>query len=388
VTDEPPTTKAPLRHLAADLAELERAGLLRVRPEPLDQPAERAAVYLGSNDYLGYRSSGRLTRYAVAAAREHSAGSGASRLVLGEHRAHRMLERVLAAWLKVDDCLVFTSGYAANVGLISSLAGPDDLVVSDAWNHASIIDGCRLSRAKVVVVPHASVEAVRDALRSSPARRRWVVTEAYFSMQGDTPDLRGLRAVCDEHDAALVVDEAHAIGVLGPGGRGCASEAGVSPDVVVGTLGKALAVQGAFVGGSSDLCQWLWNRARSFVFSTGISPLLAAIGAGAVTEASHDDAGRARLASASKRLREGLLTAGISVASSHGPIIPVMLGEPSRAVGWSRRLAELGVRVQAIRPPTVPRGTSRLRIAARADLSDADLDCAVSAFARLQREEA
>jgi 8-amino-7-oxononanoate synthase len=385
VTHGSDSPKGPLRHLAPDLAELEKAGLLRVRPDPVDQGADPRTVYLGSNDYLGYRSTGRLTRYALGAATEHPAGSGASRLVLGEHRAHRGLEQALVRWLGFDETLVFTSGYVANLGMISALASEGDVVVSDALNHASIIDGCRLSRAKVAIVPHGDVEAVRVALRSSPARRRWVVTEGYFSMEGDTPDLAALRAICDEEDAALIIDDAHAIGVLGPEGRGCASAAGARPDVLVGTLGKALGAQGAFVAGSRDLCRWLWNRARSFVFSTGLSPLLAAIAQGAVAEARADEVGRRRLQAVSERLRAGLAAAGIPVASSYGPIIPVILGDETRAVAWSRHLAEAGVRIQAIRPPTVPKGTSRLRIAARADLRDDEVDRAVAALEALQR---
>jgi 8-amino-7-oxononanoate synthase len=388
VTNQSPSKEGPLRHLAQDLAELERVGLLRVRPEPVDQAADPRAVYLGSNDYLGYRSTGRLTRYALGAATEHPAGSGASRLVLGEHRAHRALEQALSRWLGFDETLVFTTGYAANLGVMSSLAGEGDLIVSDAWNHASIIDGCRLSRAKIAIVPHGSSDAVRAALRASPARRRWVVTEGYFSMEGDTPDLASLRSICDEEDAALIVDDAHAIGVLGPEGRGCASAAGARPDVLVGTLGKALGAQGAFVAGSRDLCRWLWNRARPFVFSTGLSPLLAAIAVGAVAEARSDEIGRRRLAAVSDRLRQGLAGAGLPVAPSYGPIVPLILGDETRAVAWSRRLAELGVRIQAIRPPTVPPGTSRLRIAARADLRDDEIDHAVAALATLHRHAA
>ena len=386
MSHESESTKGPLRHLAQDLAELERAGLLRVRPEPVDQNIDARTVYLGSNDYLGYRSTGRLTRYALGAATEHPAGSGASRLVLGEHRAHRALEHALARWLGFDESLVFTTGYTANLGVISSLAGEGDLVVSDAWNHASIIDGCRLSRAKIAVVPHGDVEAVRGALRDSTARRRWVVTEGYFSMEGDTPDLPALRAICDEQDAALIVDDAHAIGVLGPEGRGCAAAAGIRPDILVGTLGKAIGAQGAFVAGSLDLCRWLWNRARPFVFSTGLSPLLAAVAQGAVGEARADEIGRRRLHAVGERLRTGLAASGVPIAPSYGPIIPLILGEEARALAWSRRLAEMGIRIQAIRPPTVPKGTSRLRIAVRADVRDDEVDRTVAALGALQRD--
>ena len=377
-------SKGPLGYLAEELAELELAGLLRVRPEAVDASGSSGAIHLCSNDYLGYRSTGRLVRYARAAAAEHPSGSGASRLVAGEHRAHRALEQSIAKWLGFEESLVFTTGYTANLGLLSALAREGDLIVSDAWNHASIIDGCRLSRAKVIIVPHGAVDGVRAALRTSNARRRWVVTEGYFSMEGDTPDLTALRAICDEEDAALIVDDAHAIGALGPEGRGLAAP--VRPDALVGTLGKALGAQGAFVAGSRDLCRWLWNRSRPFVFSTGLSPLLAAIGVGAVAEARNDDAGRQRLAAVTERLRAGLQADGLPVVPSHGPIIPVLLGTESRAVAWSRRLAELGLRIQAIRPPTVPPGTSRLRIATRADLTDDEVDRAVSGLTKLHRD--
>jgi 8-amino-7-oxononanoate synthase len=270
--------------------------------------------------------------------------------------------------------------------MISALAEQGDLIVSDALNHASIIDGCRLSRAEVVVVPHNDVGAVESALRASHARRRWVITESYFSMEGDTPDLEGLRTVCNQHDAALVLDEAHAIGVLGPGGRGLGASCGVIPDVLVGTLGKALGAQGAFVAGSAHLCRWLWNRARSFVFSTGLSPLLAAVGCGAVAEARADDAGRERVKAVGAQLRAGLLERGVRVASRLGPVLPVVLGSEAKAVAWSNALARLGITVQAIRPPTVPQGTSRLRITCRADLTDAELSTALDGFARVVAE--
>jgi 8-amino-7-oxononanoate synthase len=375
----------PLRHLVESLADLDRRGLLRERPPVID--IDSSGVHLCSNDYLGYRASGRLSKYARAAAAEnHPVGAGASRLVSGEHRAHRALEEGLAGWLESEETLVFTSGYAANVGVIAALADEGDLIVSDALNHASIIDGCRLSRARVVVVPHNNAGEVGRALRQSRAHRRWVVTESYFSMEGDSPDLRELRAICTEWDAALVLDEAHAVGVFGPKGRGLAAEQGVVPDVLVGTLGKALGSQGAFVAGSRDLCRWLWNRARSFVFSTGLSPLLAAIGRGAVAEAEADDGGRRQVKESGARLRAGLLDEGIRVANAQGPVLPIILGTEERALAWSASLARLGITVQPIRPPTVPPGTSRLRVTVRANLTDSDLSAAIGAFGRVARE--
>lgn len=375
----------PLRHLEESLADLDRRGLLRKRPLPIDSVS--STVHLCSNDYLGYRATGRLNRYVRAAVDdEQPAGAGASRLVSGEHRAHRALEDALSSWLKTEESLVFTSGYAANLGVISALAEEGDLVISDALNHASIIDGCRLSRARTVVVAHNDLGEVERALKDSRARRRWVITESYFSMEGDGPDLPKLRQICTEWDASLVVDEAHAVGVLGPQGRGLSAAQGVVPDVLVGTLGKALAAQGAFVTGSRDLCAWLWNRARSFVFSTGLSPILAAIGQGAIAEAQADDAGRLRVEVLAARLRAGLREQGVHVMNDRGPVLPIVLGSEAKALAWSASLAQLGITVQPIRPPTVAPGTSRLRVTLRADLSDSNLAIAVAAFGRVARD--
>jgi 8-amino-7-oxononanoate synthase len=378
---EPP---GPLRHLPAELDDLRRQDRLRVRPTPRAADDRASTLLLCSNDYLGFQSRNLLRPYAERAARDTPPGSGASRLVSGEHAAHAALERALAAWLGTQETLVFSSGYAANVGLIAALATEGDLVVSDELNHASIIDGCRLSRANVTVVPHLRADAVRHALEQSRARRRWVVTETYFSMDGDAPDLVALRRICDELDAALIVDEAHAIGVFGPEGRGLCAQSGVAADATVGTLGKALGAQGAFVAGSAALCQWLWNKARSFGFSTGISPLLCAIASGAVDLARRDDEGRARLSQVSADLRAGLAALGMAASSSIGPILPVVLGTEALALEWSRRLAELGIDVRPIRPPTVAPGTSRLRVAASAALDADDVQRVLGAFAEVR----
>ncbi|MEZ4310715.1 MAG: 8-amino-7-oxononanoate synthase [Polyangiaceae bacterium] len=318
----------------------------------------------------------------------HPAGAGASRLVTGEHPQHAEAERALAAWLRTETSLLFSSGYAANVGAISALARPGDLVVSDALNHASIIDGCRLSGARVVVVPHRDLAAVERALHahaSTPgaatATRRWVLTESYFSMDGDSPDLPALRSLCDAHDAALYVDEAHAIGTLGPEGRGLCAESGVTPDVLIGTLGKSLGLQGAFVAGSDSLRRYLWNRARSFVFSTGIAPALAHRISECVREVACADAARERLAANARRLREGLTALGVSFPpDARGPVVPWLIGPAPTAVAMSRALRDRGLIVQPIRPPTVPEGTSRLRITATATLTERDLERALHAF--------
>ncbi|WP_437966918.1 8-amino-7-oxononanoate synthase [Sorangium sp. So ce260] len=362
-----------LRHLQDELSELERAGLLRT---PAAAAPAAGMLVLCSNDYLGYAALPCSSGGGAAS------GAGASRLVSGTHEAHLMAEREIAAWLGTEAALLFSSGYAANVGTVSALARPGDVIVSDALNHASLIDGCRLSGAAVDVVRHADVEAVESALlRAQGARRRWVVTESLFSMDGDSPDLRRLRELCDRHDAALVVDEAHALGICGPRGTGLCAEVGVRPDVLIGTLGKSLGLHGAFVAGSSTLRTYLWNRARSFVFSTGISPLVALESVHRVRRAAADDPGRVRLAMITRQLRSGLHALGAPLLpGSSGPILPWILKSPGAAVAMSQRLAQQGILVQAIRPPTVPAGTSRLRITASASLSEADVERAVAGF--------
>jgi 8-amino-7-oxononanoate synthase len=371
----------PLRHLDEDLAALGSRGLLREPPAP----SSPRLLDLCSNDYLGYAAEPCLppAGWQPWPSLSLRSGAGASRLVAGHDPSHEEAETTLASWLGAEAALLFSSGYAANAGVLSALARPGDVIVSDALNHASIIDGCRLSGATVRVVPHCDASAVDAALAASTASHRWVVTEAYFSMDGDNPDLPSLRAICDRHDAALIVDEAHALGVFGPRGTGLCATAGIRPDVLVGTAGKALGLQGAFVAGSRRLRLWLWNRARSFVFSTGISPALASAIAIRARRAAADEPARVRLASAAARLREGLIVLGVAGGTAlggQGHIIPWVVGTPERAVQLSMRLREHGVRVQAIRPPTVPAGTSRLRITATAGLTDADIDRALQAF--------
>jgi 8-amino-7-oxononanoate synthase len=348
-----------LRHLEASLRELDEVGLLR-SPQELDPNA----LVLCSNDYLGY---GR----AQVESGLRFWGAGSSRLVSGESESHRQAERALASWVGARSALLFSSGYAANVGLLSALAGPADAIVSDALNHASIVDGCRLSRARVIVVPHLDTTAVEDALRESrDARRRWVVTESYFSMDADTPDLALLRRLCDTHDAALIVDEAHSLGVFGERGAGLCASARVEPDVLVGTLGKAVGLQGAFVAGHDLLRSWLWNRARSFVFSTAVSPALAEVLVDRVDAIQNDAGARSRLQTVAGRLR-AVLAHRQGRLAGYGPIIPWILGPQADALAASRHLLDRGIFVPAIRPPSIPQGTSRLRFTATSSISEA-----------------
>lgn len=405
--------------------ELEKFGGLGLLREPSDGllravVAERAVKFgkqfidASSNDYLGYGRrcwdrgwmvsretfGGRVlidsnsatakadseTQLAAPSGQpppdaDDTAGACASRLLGGTRPVHTQLEETIAEWLGHETALLFSSGYAANVGVLSSLAGASDVIFSDALNHASIIDGCRLSRATVVAFRHCDEGSLRELLTSSTsARRRFVITESYFSMDGDSPDLASLRALCDEFQATLIVDEAHALGIFGPQGAGLAAQSGVVPDIVIGTLGKALGLQGAFVAGPQLVQRWLWNRARSFVYSTAPVPPLARMALLHVKQIRADEARRRIVIERARALRKCINELGFPMPiGSHGPIVPVILRENQSAIAAAHRLRTLGILAYPLRPPTVPAGTARLRLTVAADTADPDfqwlLDC-------------
>lgn len=357
---------AALAHLPDALRDLEKRHLLRSRQEPRP-PGSHSFC---SNDYLGLA---HLAPPPVAT------GAGSSPLLAGQTPEHAALEAALAAWLRVECALAFSTGFAANVGLLPALAQAGDHIFSDTLNHASIIDGARLSRAETHVYAHCDIDALDALLRGHPHGRHWVVTESYFSMDADAPDLPRLRAVCDRHCAALVLDEAHALGVLGPDGRGLAAAAGVLPDVLVGTLGKALGAGGAFVAGCRPLVDWLWNRCRSFVFSTGLSPALAAASRRSVDHLLANPALRSRVLGLADRFRAGLTGLGLAPLG-FGHVVPVVVGAAPAALRAAADLRALGVHVLAVRPPTVPHGTARLRFTLSAAHSDDDVDRALAAI--------
>lgn len=379
-----------LRAFRAELELLKQQGLLREPDdegrwtgvsEEGDRGPDGCLINACSNDYLGYanRAVSRETLSQIPS------GSGASRGVHGTRRVHRALEAELASLCGHERALVFSSGYAANVGTVSALARRGDVIFSDARNHASLIDGSRLSRAHVTVFPHLDLEALEASLSHTPCDgQRWVLTESYFSMDGDSPDLPGLRQLCDTCGAGLVVDEAHALGVFGPKGAGLCAEAGVRADVLVGTFGKALGTQGAFVACCTTLRTWIWNRARSFLYSTALSPHLAAITLARLRDAIEDESGRARLHQNAAQIRDRLRAAGVPFGErSHGPIIPVLLGSPEGALRASELLLEAGILAQAIRPPTVPPGTSRLRISLSAIHGQQDIEIIADSLLRV-----
>jgi 8-amino-7-oxononanoate synthase len=326
-----------------------------------------------SNDYLALAGDRRLADAAAAAAEEHGTGVGASRLIVGNHRRHVGLERAIADWMRCDGVRLFANGYAANVGVLSALAGPDDVVISDELDHASIIDGCRLSRATIVVAKHRDVAAVERALVEYRGRRCFVVSESLFSMDGDLADVRALAELCKRHDAAFVLDEAHALGARGPEGRGVAAAAGIVPDVLVGTCGKALGSFGAFVATTRAVADWLWNRARPFVFSTGLPPMVTAAteAAIAIVRGSEGDDRRRVLSDHARRFRMRITSAGGAPDSA---IAPLVIGDDREVMHWTGRLLEQRVFVQGIRPPTVPEGTARLRVSVSAGHRTEDIE--------------
>jgi 8-amino-7-oxononanoate synthase len=360
------------------LTELAATGLLR---EPDDGTARRsvegaaaaagvAVIDASSNDYLGLasRSVSRETR--------SNAGAGASRLIHGTAVEHLRLEADLAAWVDAETALLFSSTYAANTGLIAALGVRETVIISDSANHASIIDGARLAKAEIRVVRHLNLDAVQSALHEARrARACWLVTESYFSMDGDGPDLATLRDLCNAADACLIVDEAHAVGVFGPDGAGRCAEARVRPDILVGALGKAVGSQGGFVAGSNSLRSFLWNRARSFVFSTAVSPLHAELTREQVMAVRAGDELRERLAANSAELRARLVDARLPVApGSFGPIISIVLGDNERVLAVAEYLRAAGVLAQAIRPPTVPVGAARVRLTVKATFSPMEVE--------------
>ncbi len=360
-----------MKFLDEEMAELERLG--RVRVPRVVEGAQgtriridgQEVVSFSSNDYLGLAADEVLRRAVVAEVERAGVGAGASRLIAGNQRAHAELEAEAASWLGCESARLFSSGYAANTGLLPVLAGEGDAIYSDELNHASIIDGCRLSRATVEVYRHRGYDDLEARLDRSRARRRIIVTESVFSMDGDCADLERLASLAARFDAVLVVDEAHAVGVMGEQGGGLLDGSGYRADVVVGTLGKALGAAGACVGGPRNLADLLWNRARSLVFSTGMPAVIAA----AATEGIRLVRGPEG-ASRRERLRRNIERLGMGQT----PIAPVIVGDDRLVMRWTAYLLERGLYVQGIRPPTVPAGTARLRIALSAMHTNEDID--------------
>jgi 8-amino-7-oxononanoate synthase len=376
-------------HIEDRLAEIDALGLRR-RMRMVSGPQGptvlldgKPVLLLCSNNYLGLADHPRVRDAAADAAMRWGAGAGASRLVSGTMRIHQRLERRLAGFKGTEAALLFGSGYLANMGLIGALAGEGEVVFSDELNHASIIDGCRLARAETFVYEHCDVEHLEWGLRRVEGRGSLIVTDGVFSMDGDVAPLEEIAELAQRWNVRIVVDEAHGTGTLGPGGRGACHEAGVADeiDVIVGTLGKSLGSYGAYVCCERQMADYLVNTARTLIFSTAPPPPAVAGGLAALELLMEEPERVAKLRARGQVLRQALLDEGCDVGDSETHIMPLILGEPETANAVCADALEAGVFAQAIRPPTVPEGTSRLRIAVMATHRESELRSAAKVLA-------
>ncbi|HVZ22896.1 MAG TPA: glycine C-acetyltransferase [Vicinamibacterales bacterium] len=385
----------PLAYLTAELDSLKQQGLyrhLRVLEDgqkPKTTVDHRSVVNLSSNNYLGLTTHPRLRERALEAIRKYGVGTGSVRTIAGTMDIHMELERRLAAFKKTEAVVVFQSGFAANAGTVSAVLGKDDVVISDELNHASIIDGCRLSRAAIKVFPHKDVDAARTILQALPAtQRKLLITDGVFSMDGDLGPLPALCALAEEFGCIMMVDDAHASGVFGQNGRGTIDHFGMHGrvDIQVGTLSKAIGVLGGYVAGSQALVEFLYHRARPFLFSTSHPPAVAAACIAAIDVLLEEPHLVDRLWDNTRFFQSGLKTLGFDTGVSEGPIVPVIVGDGARAMTLSDRLFQAGVFAQGIAFPTVPVGKARVRTIVTATHTRDELQFALDAFGKVGRD--
>ncbi|MGQ9688260.1 MAG: 8-amino-7-oxononanoate synthase [Desulfobaccales bacterium] len=384
-----------LEGLARELQELAAQDLRRrltvveeVLPGGRVRVDGRELLNLSSNDYLGLSQDPRLIAAAREAAARWGVGAGASRLVVGHLALHEELESRLAAFKGTEAAVIFSTGYMTNLGVISALVGPGDTVFCDRLNHASIYDGIRLSGAKLARFPHRDLDRLEKLLQTTGAGRKLIVTDSVFSVDGDLAPLKDLVALKERHGAALMVDEAHATGVLGPSGAGLAEALGLTYriDVHMGTFSKAFGALGGYVAGDRRLIDYLHNRARSFIYTTAMAPpLLGALGA-ALNIVTGEPDRRRYLLSEAAALRRELVQAGFDILGSESQIVPVLVGENARTLEFSGRLRERGLMAVALRPPTVPPGRARVRFSLSAAHAPEDLAAARQAIITVGRE--
>lgn len=368
-----------LSWIPGELQELIDAGLFRRRREVQPLSGGRCLIDgrevwdFASNDYLGLSNHPSVVTAAAEAVRTHGLGSKASALICGRTDLHAALERKLASFEGTEAAVLFPTGMAANTGTVAALASAGDVVFSDRLNHASLIDGCRASGAKVQIYNHRDLDAFRVSIARESARRKFIVTDSMFSMDGDYAPLSELCEIAESNDAAIIVDEAHATGVFGERGRGICERLGVEDRVAVrvGTLSKAVGTLGGFVSGSQPLIDYLWNKARTQIYSTALPPAVCAAAQAAIGAIETEPFRREQLLEMSRSFRNKLSQAGIDpMPGSIGPIVPIVLNEPEAAISVSNALLHDGFLVGAIRPPTVPKGTSRLRVSLHFGTSD------------------
>jgi 8-amino-7-oxononanoate synthase len=396
------TTASWLDEFPARLAELDGAHLRRKRRVVVPESGARLTVdgqsmlAFCSNDYLGLATHPALVQAACEGAQAYGVGAGASPLVSGHSAANAALERELAAFVGLPRALYFYAGYATNIGIVPALVGAGDAIFSDALNHACLIDGARLSRAQIHRYTHADLDALANELARSEAPRKLVISDAVFSMDGDSADIPALLALCEQHDALLLLDDAHGFGVLGPQGRGSLAAAGLygaraSRRVLyMATLGKAAGVAGAFVAGDEALVEWLLQKTRSYIFATAAPAMLASALRASLKVIEQDEWRRAHLRRLIARLRDrltaGLEGSGWQLSDSKTAIQPLLIGPNDQALAVMEGLRARGIWVPAIRPPTVPEGTARLRIALSAAHSEADVDQLIEGLGALAKQ--
>ena len=342
---------------------------------------EREVLLFCSNDYLGISRSERFKEVVLEVLEKWGAGAPSSRSIAGSFLIHRELEEELSRFKGTERALLFSTGYMANMGILTTLVGEGDLILSDQFNHASIIDGARLSRAEVWVYRHKDMNHLEDLLKRSNHRRKLIVSDGVFSMEGDIAPLRELKELSDKYGAILVIDDAHGTGVLGKEGRGIAEHFGLlgQIDVQMGTLGKALGIMGAFVAGEAVLVEYLLNRARTFMYTTSLPPVVVGMAKEALRILKEEPWRREKLWENTRLFREGAKRLGFRVLGET-PIVPIVIGDDELTMRFSAALFEMGIYVQGIRPPTVPPGTSRLRFSISALHSKSDIERALFAL--------
>lgn len=384
---ESPAASGWLGELRDELDDLDRQSLRRTVLTPRDGQGEtlsidgRELLNLTSNNYLGLAADPRVVEAAAEAARAYGASVSASRLLCGSTPLHEELEGRLATLKGQEAALLYSSGYLANLGVLTALARPGDAIFSDSLNHASIIDGCRLSGAETRVYRHCDAGHLAELLATTPARRRLIVSETVFSMDGDVAPLPALVDLARSHDAVLVLDEAHATGVLGPNGEGALARLDIDPEgiVIVGTLSKALASAGGFVAADATVIDYLVNRSRPFIFNTALPPASVGAALAALDIVAAEPGRRAHLDALATRLGDGLVAAGYPPSASETAIVPLLLGSADAALALEQRLRDAGILSRAIRPPTVPEGTARIRFNLIATHTTDDVDRVLAA---------
>jgi 8-amino-7-oxononanoate synthase len=381
--------------LDQELQQIREKGLLRTLRR-IEEASDAATVLEGrpvllfsTNNYLGLANDPRMKEKAIEAIEQFGTGSGGSRLTTGNFSLHEKLEHTIASFKGKEDAIVFSSGFLANVGTISSLMGRGDVILSDALNHASIIDGCRLSKADTLIYDHVDMNDLEKKLQSAASyRRKLIVTDGVFSMDGNIAPLPAIVSLAKRYDAMVMVDDAHATGVLGASGAGTAEYFGLTGkiDLLMGTLSKSVGAEGGYVAASRSIIQYLRNKARSFIFQTSLSPSVVAASIEGIRIIHEERERRVRLLENAQFLRKGLTEAGFSLVDGSTPILAVLIGSAHDAVHFSKRLEDEGIYAPAIRPPTVPEGMSRIRITVMATHQQEQLEYVLHTFFKIGDE--